>query len=140
MPAATKPLGLPIRIVEGVTRKTGEYDVIEQGPASQRRGYRTRTVKKPGVSLAILFDSIANTVFIRLADVAENLPEYREEARLIGMDQDGRDGPSQATAYRNLSADLHAAVMAALARSGRPPRPRRRGYANSPSPASADGA
>ncbi|RJQ07870.1 MAG: hypothetical protein C4558_09095 [Dehalococcoidia bacterium] len=106
-------------IVERITRKTGEDDVIEEGRSSRRRGYRTRTVEKPGVSPAILFHLIANTVFIRLADVAENLPEYREEVRLIGMDRGDGDGPSQATAYRNLSEDLHAAVMAALASGSR---------------------
>ncbi len=106
-------------IVERITRKGGEDDVIDEGRSSRRRGYRTRTVEKPGVSPAILFHLIGNTVFIRLADVAENLPEYREEVRLIEMDRGDGDGPSQASAYRDLSADLHAAVMAALASGSR---------------------
>jgi len=106
-------------IVERITRKAGNDDVIEEGRSSRRRGYRTRTVEKPGVSPAILFHLIGNTVFIRLADVATDLPEYREEVRLIGMDRGSGDGPSQASAYRDLSADLHTAVMAALATGSR---------------------
>ncbi|MGE0136032.1 MAG: hypothetical protein AB7L91_19400 [Dehalococcoidia bacterium] len=101
-------------IVERITRKTGD-DVVDEGRASRRRGYRTRTVEKPGVSPAILFHLIGNTVFIRLTDVATDLPEYREEVRLVSMARADGDGPSQAAAYRDLADALHAAVMAALA-------------------------
>ncbi|RJQ08837.1 MAG: DEAD/DEAH box helicase [Dehalococcoidia bacterium] len=106
-------------IVERITRRGGDDDVIEDGRASRRRGYRTRTVEKPGVSPAVLFHLIANTVFIRLADVATDLPPYREEVRLIGMARGDGDEPSQAGAYRRLSEDLHAALLAALAAGSR---------------------
>lgn len=102
-------------IVERITRKTGDDDVVDEGRSSRRRGYRTRTVEKPGISPAILFHLIGNTVFIRLTDVATDLPEYREEVRLVSMARSDGDGPSQASAYRDLADALHAAVMAALA-------------------------
>lgn len=105
-------------IVERITRR-GDDDAIEDGRSSRRRGYRTRTVEKPGVSPAVLFHLIGNTVFLRLADVASDLPEYREEVRLIAMDRGDGQGPSQASSYRQLSDALHAAVMAALAAGSR---------------------
>ncbi|TAJ20332.1 MAG: hypothetical protein EPO65_04055 [Dehalococcoidia bacterium] len=105
-------------IQERITRK-GDDDPYEDGRASRRRGYRTRTVEKPGVSPAVLFHLIGNTVFLRLADVASDLPEYREEVRLIAMDRGDGTGPSQAAAYRQLADALHAAVMQALASGSR---------------------
>ena len=105
-------------IVERITRK-GDDGSYEDGRSSRRRGYRTRTVEKPGVSPAVLFHLIGNTVFLRLADVASDLPEYREEVRLISMDRGNGEGPSQAAAYRQLADSLHAAVMKALASGSR---------------------
>lgn len=102
-------------IVERITRK-GDDDAYEDGRVSRRRGYRTRVVEKPGVSPAVLFHLIGNTAFLRLADVAAGLPEYREEVRLVGLE--GGDGPqeaSQAAYYRRLAGQLEAAVRQALA-------------------------
>lgn len=105
-------------IVERITRK-GDDEATEDGRSSRRRGYRTRTVEKPGVSPAVLFHLIGNTVFLRLADVASDLTEYREEVRLITMDRGDGSGPSQASSYRQLADALHAAVMRALAAGSR---------------------
>ncbi|MQA00992.1 MAG: hypothetical protein GEU80_17035 [Dehalococcoidia bacterium] len=105
-------------VLERITRRDDDA-VVEDGRSSRRRGYRTRTKEKPGVSPGVLFHLIGNTVFLRLADVAAGLPEYREEVRTIGMDRGGGEGPSQASAYRELSEALHAAVMAALAAGSR---------------------
>ncbi len=104
-------------IVERITKKTGgDDDAYEDGRVSRRRGYRTRIVEKPGVSPAVLFHLIGNTAFLRLADVAANLPEYREEVRLISLDEAARRGEqSQAESYRQLADELHAAVVRALA-------------------------
>ena len=101
-------------IVERITRR-GDDEAVEDGRSSRRRGYRTRTVEKPGVSPAVLFHLIGNTMFLQLADVTSDLPEYREEVRLITIDRGADDGPSQASCYRQLSDALHAAVMTALA-------------------------
>jgi hypothetical protein len=85
-------------LVERITKR-GDDGAYEDGRTSRRRGYRTRTVEKPGVSPAVLFHLIGNTVFLRLADVAAGLPEYREEVRLITLDRAARDDevPSQAS-------------------------------------------
>src|SRR3990172_7001715 len=103
-------------IVERITRKGGDDEAYEDGRVSRRRGYRTRVVEKPGVSPAVLFHLIGNTAFLRLADVAAGLPEYREEVRLVGME--GGGGPqeaSQSAYYDRLAGKLHAAGVQALA-------------------------
>jgi len=102
-------------LVERITKR-GDDGAYEDGRTSRRRGYRTRTVEKPGVSPAVLFHLIGNTVFLRLADVASGLPDYKEEVRLITLDRSNEadDVPSQAAAYRQLADALHAAVMQAL--------------------------
>ncbi len=101
-------------LVERITKR-GDDGAYEDGRTSRRRGYRTRTVEKPGVSPAVLFHLIGNTVFLRLADVAAGLPEYREEVRLITLDRgEGDEVSSQSVAYRRLADALHAAVMQAL--------------------------
>ncbi|MPZ51018.1 MAG: hypothetical protein GEU75_17240 [Dehalococcoidia bacterium] len=102
-------------IVERITRK-GEDEPYEDGRASRRRGYRTRVVEKPGISPAVLFHLIGNTAFLRLADVAAGLPEYREEVRLVGLEASEKpDEPSQSSYYHRLAAELHARVVQALA-------------------------
>jgi len=103
-------------IVERITRKGGDDEAYEDGRVSRRRGYRTRVVEKPGVSPAVLFHLIGNTAFLRLADVAAGLPEYREEVRLVGMEGgDGAQEASQSAYYDRLAGKLHAAVVQALA-------------------------
>lgn len=73
-------------------------------------------VEKPGVSPAVLFHLIGNSVFVRLSDVAAGLPPYGEEVRLVGLDETGLlDGLSQASAYRQLASQLEDAVRQALA-------------------------
>jgi SNF2 family DNA or RNA helicase len=103
-------------IVERITKKGGDDDACEDGRVSRRRGYRTRIVEKPGVSPAVLFHLIGNTAFLRLADVAADLPEYREEVQLIELDAGSdRNEPSQSAFYHRLAEELHAAVVRALA-------------------------
>ena len=102
-------------IVERITRK-GDDDPYEDGRVSRRRGYRTRVVEKPGVSPAVLFHLIGNTAFLRPADVAAGLPEYREEVRLVGLEGgDGSQEASQAAYYHRLAGQLEAAVRQVLA-------------------------
>ena len=57
----------------GVTKKHPDA-YGEDGRHSKRRSYQTRTVEKPGVSPGVLFHLIGNTIFLRLADVARDLP------------------------------------------------------------------
>ena len=87
----------------------------DDGRQSKRRTYPTRVVEKPGVTPPILFHLVANTVFLRLRDVAQHLPPYREQVLLVPLDGAGSpDEPSQARCYRQLAADLRQAVQRAL--------------------------
>jgi hypothetical protein len=88
---------------------------VDDGRQSKRRTYVTRIVEKPGVTPPILFHLIANTVFLRLRDVARHLPSYEERVLLVPMEEGGNpDEPSQAGSYRRLAADLRQAVQQAL--------------------------
>jgi len=102
-------------IVERITRK-GADDAYEDGRSSRRRSYRTRVVEKPGVSPAVLFHLIGNSVFVRLSDVAAGLPPYGEEVLQVELDEtEPLDGANQASSYRQLASQLEAAVHQALA-------------------------
>ncbi|MCZ7576277.1 MAG: ATP-dependent helicase [Dehalococcoidia bacterium] len=102
-------------IVERITRKSDD-DAYEDGRSSRRRSYRTRVVEKPGVSPAVLFHLIGNSVFVRLSDVASGLPPYSEEVLQVELDEtELLDGASQASSYRQLASQLEAAVRQALA-------------------------
>ncbi|MBE7520654.1 MAG: ATP-dependent helicase [Thermoflexaceae bacterium] len=102
-------------IVERITRRSDD-DAYEDGRSSRRRGYRTRVVEKPGVSPAVLFHLIGNSVFVRLSDVGTGLPPYGEDVLQVELDEtELSDGASQASAYRQLASQLEAAVRQALA-------------------------
>ncbi|MFN8472818.1 MAG: hypothetical protein U0822_11565 [Anaerolineae bacterium] len=101
-------------IVERITKKDADR-YTDDGRLSKRRSYHTRVVEKPGVSPMVLFHLIGNTVFLRLADVAQNLPPYTERVALFKLDQgSAASGFSQASAYRQLSTQLWQAVTSAL--------------------------
>lgn len=96
-------------ILERITKYEGE--AVGDGAHSKRREYRVTTVERPGVSPAVLFYLIGDTVFVRLEDVATDLPPYNEKVHLIPLDEES----GQSEAYRKLSGDLYAALVAALA-------------------------
>ena len=101
-------------IVERINKKDPDA-YADDGRHSKRRSYLTRTVEKPGVSPAILFHLIGNTVFLRLADVAKDLPPYTERVALFSLDKgECPDVPSQASSYHRLAQDLWRAVAEAL--------------------------
>ncbi|MFN8517055.1 MAG: helicase-related protein, partial [Chloroflexia bacterium] len=89
---------------------------------SKRRAYAVRTVERPGISPAVLFHLIPTTVFLRLADIAADLPAYTERVATVALDDtptvgpDGAPGPSQREAYVGLAEELTRAVREALAR------------------------
>ncbi len=109
-------------IVERITTKPGDDEHREDGRRSKRRAYTVRTVERPGISPAVLFHLIPTTVFLRLADIAADLPSYTERVATVSLDDtptmgtDGAPGPSQRAAYAGLAAELTRAVRAALAR------------------------
>ena len=101
-------------IVERVTKKDSDA-YGDDGRHSKRRSYLTRTVEKPGVSPSVLFHLIGNTVFLRLSDVASDLPTYTEQVVIC----DARPGRRSSVAiagecYQRLARDLRQATVAAL--------------------------
>ncbi|MCC6498412.1 MAG: hypothetical protein IT193_19365 [Propionibacteriaceae bacterium] len=102
-------------IVERITRRSPDA-YAEDGRHSKRRTYLTRTVEKPGVTPSVLFHLIGNTVFLRLADVARDLPTYTEHVAVMALSESADTGvPSQASCYERLQRDLRQATVAALA-------------------------
>ena len=63
-------------------------DSVEDGRFSRRRKYRKVVRERPGLVPSALFHIIANTVFLRLADVASGLPPYEEQVMLSSMDSE----------------------------------------------------
>lgn len=109
-------------IVERITTKPGDDEHQEDGRRSKRRAYAVRTVECPGISPAVLFHLVPTTVFLRLADIAADLPMYTEQVATVALDDtptvgpDGAPGPSQREAYAGLAEELTRAVREALAR------------------------
>jgi len=109
-------------IVERITTKPGHDEHQEDGRRSKRRAYAVRTVERPGISPAVLFHLIPTTVFLRLADIAADLPAYTERVATVPLGDtptvglDGTPGPSQRETYTALAEELTRAVREALAR------------------------
>jgi SNF2 family DNA or RNA helicase len=100
--------------IERITRRDPN-EHIQDGRRSRRRLYPTRVVEKPGVTPPIILQLIGNTIFIRLADVAADLPAYTERVQLVPLDGGTRAAEStQASAYHQLARELRAAVRQAL--------------------------
>lgn len=101
-------------VVERIRKKDPDA-YSEDGRYSKRRSYLTRTVEKPGVSPAVLFHLIGNTIFLRLSDVANDLPTYTEQVAVCALDRDhDHETPSQASCYQRLAGELRQATGAAL--------------------------
>jgi len=77
--------------------------------ASRGKKSRASVRERPGVSpLLFLRHLLGCTVFLDLADLGCQLPEYREEVRLVSMD------PELEVAYRRFAEKLRGEVVAAL--------------------------
>ena len=98
--------------VEKIT-KTKEH--IEQVGSYSRRSTRTTTRKRerPGILPQALHHILGHSIFLRLSDIAHDLPPYREFVQRVDLNDE------QEHAYRGLETSLTAAVGAALA-SGSP--------------------
>ena len=90
---------------------TKSKEVIEEVGGRTYRTTRetTRVKERPGIMPQALHHVLSHSVFIRLSDVAEDLPAYAEIPHTIEMTG------KQKKAYDELAEDLKAAVMAALA-------------------------
>ena len=71
--------------------------------------------ERPGLVPSALFHIIANTVFLRLADVASGLPDYTEQILLSSMDsEEDATGYSQRSAYDTVYEELRKELAEAL--------------------------
>ena len=93
----------------------GGYD--EDGRSSRRRRYRKTVREKRGLAPAALFHLIGHSVFLRLSDVASDLPRYEEQVLLSSMDSEpDATELSQRKAYDKLFDTLRSALTEALAK------------------------
>jgi len=118
-------------IIERQFRKGDGDERIADGRRSQRRLYLARVKEKPGISPAVLFQLIDHSIFLRLRDVARDLPPYHEQIIAVPLDQEtasaatataGEDEGavvSQHDAYHRLATTLKAEVQRALASGGK---------------------
>lgn len=100
----------------GFARNYGTVEIVRKSPLTDNaysiggRNTRETVREKPGVSPLLLTDFLLDhAVFMRLQDVSDKLPPYREE--VVGVQM----LPEQAEAYGNLARDLESACRAALA-------------------------
>ena len=101
---------------EELTVGKPDDDSTEDGRFSRRKSYRKVVRERPGLVPSALFHIIANTVFLRLSDVASGLPPYEEQILLSGMDaeEDALTGHSQRSAYNRVFNALKEALAKAL--------------------------
>ena len=86
-----------------------DVEVLADGAQSDRKEYTSVTVReRPGIHPALLLRLLPRAVFVRLADVAPDLPPYREYPVLVDM------APEQRAMYLSLERQLREALMAAL--------------------------
>ena len=103
--------------LEQRVRNDRDDDPTEDGSVSRRRSYRKQEKERPGMAPAALFHIIGHSLFLRLADVASELPPYEEQIQVASMDtEEGIHGLSQASAYRILATDLKRALLRAIER------------------------
>ena len=103
--------------LEQRVRHDRDDDPTEDGSQSRRRGYRKQEKERPGMAPAALFHIIGHSLFLRLSDVASELPPYEEQIQVASMDtEEGIHGLSQASAYRLLATDLKRALLKAIER------------------------
>ena len=100
---------------EEVTIGRPDDGAVEDGRNSRRRKFRKVVRERPGLVPSALFHIIANTVFLRLSDVASGLPDYEEQILLSSMDsEEDATGYSQRTAYNKVFEELRKELANAL--------------------------
>ena len=84
--------------------------ISEEDGLTVKSKKRTIVKAKPGVSPLLMGKMLlSNSVFLRLSDMSENLPEYEEEVIELKMNN------QQAEAYRSFEDDMKQALREALA-------------------------
>ncbi len=97
-------------------KETVSYD--SDGRSSLRQSRRTHVREKPGLMPTVLSHVLNHSIFVRLSDVAHDLPPYTETVQVVDMDQnmDPETEMSQASGYRFLHRTLYEIVSRELAR------------------------
>jgi len=94
-----------------ITEKETEQDGAEIGHVTRRKTNRVTTRREiPGLMPQLIARLARHTIFLRLADVAPDLPPYEEHVTSVAM------LPQQQRAYDRLKGDLLAALKEALVR------------------------
>lgn len=98
-----------------------EEEVLEDGAMSDRKSIRVRFKEAPGISPAVLLKMIGYTIFLKLTDVARDLPPYQEHVVELPMQGESEEeaqaaGYSQHESYQKLADDLYAEVRRQLIR------------------------
>jgi len=94
-----------------ITEKETERDGEEIGHYTRRKSNRVTTRKEiPGLMPQLIARLARHTIFLRLADVAPDLPPYEEHVVSVAMI------PAQQRAYDRLKGDLLTALREALVR------------------------
>lgn len=90
-----------------------EKEETGYGYYTRRREARSHTRERPGLSPLLLTHLLPRSVFLRLPDVAQDLPPYGEEVVLLDMD------PEHEEAYRSFEQALGEIARQALAQGSR---------------------
>ena len=98
------------------TKETVSYD--SDGRSSLRQSRRTQVREKPGLMPTVLSHVLNHSIFVRLSDVAHDLPSYTETVQVVKMDEHVFPTLelSQASAYRFLHRTLYKIVSQELSR------------------------
>ena len=96
-------------VIERITKEARGDGIAEEGVQSKRRIYKQTVRERPGIMPHLITEQLLeNVVWLRLADVAADLPRYDERVTRHAM------VPEQAAAYERLQETLYAALMNAL--------------------------
>jgi hypothetical protein len=99
-----------------------ENQIVADGAMSDRREERVRYREAPGLNPAVLLRLLGYTVFLKLADVASDLPPYSEHVIEVDLDleklpvADQSKPVSQAESYARMESELLSTVRQQLAR------------------------
>ena len=96
-------------VIERITKEARGDGITEEGVQSKRRIYKQMVRERPGIMPHLITEQLLeNVVWLRLADVAADLPRYDERVTRHAM------LPEQEAAYARLQETLYAALMNAL--------------------------
>jgi len=107
-------ISIPYNSLRSFVKKYGVFEEIEtvrqDHMESIGRRVSKRTKEKPGISPVLVSLILENAVFIKLSDISNDLPPYKEDVISVEMSE------QQGSEYRKLEQKLMSEVRRALAR------------------------